>query len=81
MDIGGKAKCTQPSCEPFPLNFPPNGQLIRVAQAASDTHPHAAVDIYRQLEDEPAWTNFIARLREHRRRLPALRKELSESGL
>ena len=87
------------------------GQLIRVAQAASGTHPHAAVDIYlqqveslieargrdnyrracahlakardiyRQLEDEPAWTGFIAQLRERHRRLPALREELDSSGL
>ena len=86
-------------------------QLIRVAQAASGTHPHAAVDIYlqqveslieargrdnyrracahlarmrdiyRQLEDEPAWTGFIAQLRERHRRLPALREELDSSGL
>ena len=86
-------------------------QLIRVAQAASGTHPHAAVDIYRQqaesmieargrdnyqracthltrvrdiyrqLAQEPAWTNFIAQLRERHRRLPALQEELSNSGL
>ena len=86
-------------------------QLIRVAQAASGTHPHAAVgiyrqqaesmieargrdnyqractyltrvrDIYRQLAQEPAWTDFIAQLRERYRRLPALKEELSNSGL
>ena len=86
-------------------------RLIRVAQAASETHPHAAIDIYlqqaerlieargrenyrracdhlarvrdihRQLGEEPAWTDLIARLRERHRRLPALREELSSSGL
>ena len=86
-------------------------QLIRVAQSASETHPHAAIDIYRQqveslieargrdnyqractyltkvrdlyrqLAEEPAWTDFIAQLRERHRRLPALKEELSNSGL
>ena len=86
-------------------------QLIRVAQAASPTHPRAAVDIYRQqaeslieargrdnyrqacvhlarireiyrqLEEEPEWTDFIAQLRERHRRLPALQEELGNSGL
>ena len=86
-------------------------QLIRVAQSAAETHPHAAVDIYRQqveslieargrdnyqractyltkvrdiyrqLAEEPAWTDFIAQLRERHRRLPALKEELSNSGL
>ena len=86
-------------------------QLIRVAQSASETHPHAAVDIYRQqveslveargrdnyqractyltkvrdiyrqLAEEPAWTDYIAQLRERHRRLPALKEELSNSGL
>ena len=86
-------------------------QLIRVAQSASETHPHAAVDIYRQqaeslieargrdnyqractyltkardlyrqLAEEPAWTDCIAQLRERHRRLPALKEELSNSGL
>ena len=86
-------------------------RLIHVAQAASETHPHAAADIYlqqaeilieargrdnyrracdhlvrvrdihRQLGEEPAWSDLIARLRERHRRLPALREELSNSGL
>ena len=86
-------------------------QLIRVAQSAAETHPHAAVDIYRQqveslveargrdnyqractyltkvrdiyrqLAEEPAWTDYIAQLRERHRRLPALIEELSNSGL
>ena len=86
-------------------------QLIRVAQSAAETHPHAAVDIYRQqveslidargrdnyqractyltkvrdiyrqLAEEPAWTDFISQLRERHRRLPALKEELSNSGL
>ena len=86
-------------------------QLIRVAQSASETHPHAAVDIYRQqaeslieargrdnyhractylakardlcqqLSREPAWTDYIAELRERHRRLPALKEELSNAGL
>ena len=86
-------------------------QLIRVAQSAAETHPHAAVDIYRQqveslieargrdnyqractyltkvrdiyrqLAEEPAWTDYIAQLRERHRRLPALKEELSNSGL
>lgn len=86
-------------------------QLIRVAQSASETHPHAALDIYRQqveslienrgrdnyqracehltrvrdlyrqLSQEPAWTDFIAQLRERYRRLPALKEELSNAGL
>ena len=85
-------------------------RLISVAQAASDTHPHAAIsaylqqveslieargrdnyrqacvylgsvrDIHRQLEDEPAWANLIAQLRERHRRLPALRDELNSAG-
>ena len=86
-------------------------RLIRVAQAASETHPQAAVgiylqqveslieargrdnyrracdhltrvrDIHQQLGEEPAWTDLIARLRDRHRRLPALREELSSSGL
>ena len=86
-------------------------QLIRVAQSASETHPHAAVDIYRQqveslieargrdnyqracthltkvrglyrqLSQEPAWTDYIAELRERHRRLPALKEELGNAGL
>ena len=86
-------------------------QLVRVAQAASETRPRAAVDIYRrqaeslieargrdnyrracahltrvrdiyrQLGEEAVWTDFMAQLRERHRRLPALREELSNSGL
>ena len=86
-------------------------QLIRVAQSASETRPHAAVDIYlqqvesrieargrdnyqracshlikvrelyRQLSEEPAWTDFITELRERHRRLPALKEELRNAGL
>ena len=86
-------------------------QLIRVAQAASETCPHSALDIYRQqaeslieargrgnyqracehliqardlyrqLSQEPAWTGYIAELRERHRRLSALKEELSNAGL
>lgn len=86
-------------------------RLIRVAVAASATHPRAALeiyrqqaeslieargrdnyqracahltrvrDLYRQLGKEPAWTDFIAQLRERHRRLPALKEELSSSRL
>ena len=38
-------------------------------------------DLYRQLSEEPAWTDFIAELRERYRRLPALKEELSNAGL
>ena len=85
-------------------------QLIRVAQAASETCPHSALDIYRQqaeslieargrgnyqracehliqardlyrqLSQEPAWTGYIAELRERHRRLSALKEELSNAG-
>ena len=95
-----------------PPRFPYEAdQLIRVAQAALETHPRAAVDIYRQqveslieargrdnyrracahltrvrdiyrqLGEEPEWTDFMAQLRERHRRLPALREELSNSGV
>ena len=86
-------------------------QLIRVARSASGTHPHAAIeiyrqraerrieargrdnyqlactylvavrDLYRQLSEEPTWTDYIADLRARHRRLPALNEELSNSGL
>ncbi len=86
-------------------------QLVRVAQAASETHPQSALDIYRQqaerlieargrenyqgacehlvrvrdlyrrLSQEPAWTGYVAELRERYRRLPALKEELSKAGL
>ena len=38
-------------------------------------------DLYRQLSEEPAWTDFIAELRERYRRLPALKEKLSNAGL
>ncbi len=86
-------------------------QLVRVAQAASETQPQSALDIYRQqaeslieargrenyrwacehlvkvrdlyrrLSQEPAWTGYVADLRERHRRLPALKEELSKAGL
>ena len=86
-------------------------RLIRVAQAAAETRPQAAAeiyrgqaeelikargrnryrhactylttmrDLYRQMSQEPAWTDFMAEFREHHRRLPALQEELSKAGL
>ena len=86
-------------------------QMIRVALAASEIRPLAALDIYRQqaeslieargrenyqlacehltkvrdlyrqLSQDTAWADFIAGLRERHRRLPALKEELSNSGL
>ena len=86
-------------------------RLIRVAQAASETRPQAAAeiyrkqaekwieargrkryqeacvylikvrDLYRQMSQEPAWTDFMAELRERHRRLRALQDELNKAGL
>ena len=86
-------------------------QLVRLAQSASETHPHDAIDIYcqqaedlikararskyqeaceyltevrdlyRQLSQASAWTDYIAELRERHRRLPALQEELNIAGL
>ena len=86
-------------------------QLLRVAEAAEETRPQAAVeiyrkqveelikargrkryrhactylttmrDLYRQMSQELAWTDFMAEFREHHRRLPALQEELSKAGL
>ena len=86
-------------------------RLIRVAQAASETRPQAAAeiyrkraeklieargreryrdacthlttmrDLYRQMSQESAWSDFMAELRERHRRLRALQDELSKAGL
>ena len=86
-------------------------RMLQVAEAATRTHPRAAIqlyleqaeslieargranyhlacdhlttarDIYRQLDDEPEWTHFVAQLRERHRRLRALQEELDSSGL
>ena len=86
-------------------------RLIRVAQAASETRPQAAAeiyrgqaeelikargrkryrhactylttmrDLYRQMSQEPAWTDFMAEFRERHRRLRALQDELNKAGL
>jgi uncharacterized Zn finger protein len=92
-------------------NFHVGNQLLRVAEAASETRPRAAVDIYlgqaerliearnrdqyqqactylvkvrdlyRQMSQEPGWSDFMAGFRERHRRLPALQDELSNAGL
>ena len=86
-------------------------QLIRVVQAAAETRPQAAAeiyrrqaeklikgrtreryrhactclttmrDLYRQMSQEPAWTDFMAEFRERHRRLRALQNELNKAGL
>ncbi len=38
-------------------------------------------DLYRQMSREPAWTDFMAALRERHRRLSALQDELDKAGL
>ena len=86
-------------------------RLMRVAQAAAETRPQAAVeiyqeqaekwieargreryqqactyltmarDLYRKMAQEPAWTDFMAELRERHNRLPALQDELNKADL
>ncbi|MYC62928.1 MAG: hypothetical protein F4X16_08865 [Caldilineaceae bacterium SB0661_bin_34] len=87
------------------------GQWMRVAEAAAETRPQAAAelyreqaeklveargreryqqactylttmrDLYRQMSQEPAWTDFMAEFRERHHRLRALQDELSKAGL
>jgi uncharacterized Zn finger protein len=38
-------------------------------------------DLYRQIDDEAAWQELIARIRAEYKRLPALQDELGKAGL